>query len=394
MNPSLTELVNDESRRREEFPVTQSSVFLAHAAVSPLPRRVAEAVRDCAARSSRADQEDCFGAEDLRETRRLAARLLGAEPGEIALVGPTSLGLSYVAAGLAFAPGDNVLIYFDDYPSNVYPWMALESQGVEVRRLRVSQPGCIQLEHVTEQIDNRTRLVALASAHFLTGWRVDLPAIGAALRNRGILFCVDAIQTLGAFPTTVEHVDFLAADAHKWLLGPCAAGILYVRRGVQDQLRPVTWGWHNVQCPEFVAQETLVFRPDARRYEAGSQNLLGAAGLRAALQLILEWDVDRIASAIRRHRAWLVDALEQCGFAIVNARPPEERTAGILSCWQEGADMAGLHGRLQAAGVVVSLRTDRNGRHYLRFSPHAYNTEAELRRATELLRAEASARSR
>ena len=380
---TLIELLSDESLRQREFPVTRDQVFLAHAAVCPLPRRVAEAIRNYAEQGSQADQEKVPAARILGETRVLTARLLNAAPEEIAFVGPTSLALSFVAGGLDFRKGDNVLIYLDDYPSNVYPWLALAERGVEVRFLNVRELGAVHPLDVQEQVDERTRLVALAAGHYLTGFRLDLAAIGQFLRQRGILFCVDAIQTLGAFPTTVEHVDFLAADAHKWLLGPCAAGILYVRRELQERLRPVALGWHNVRCPDFVAQEQMLLRPDARRYEAGTHNLLGLAGLRAALELVLEIGVDQIAGELRRQRAWLVPALQAQGWIVLSAEAPAACASGILSFWREGQNLAALHAKLEAANIRTSLRTDRAGRQYVRLSPHFYNTDDELRRCLE-----------
>src|SRR5271169_4314371 len=204
----------------------------------------------------------------LNHARKLASQLLNCQPDEIALVGPTSLALSFVAAGLNFRKGDNILIYYDDYPSNVYPWMALAGPGVEVRLLNTRHLGVIRPKDVMGQVDENTRLVALASCHFISGYRLDHAAIGKFQRSRKILFCLDAIQTLGAFPTTVEHVDLLAADAHKWLLGPCGAGIMYVRGSVQARINPPIYGWHNVRCPDFVAQEQLVLRTGSQKYEA------------------------------------------------------------------------------------------------------------------------------
>ena len=166
----------------------------------------------------------------IADARKAGAQLLNCSPDEASLVGPTSLALSLVAAGLKFRKGDNILIYHDDYPSNVYPWMALAERGVEVRLLNTRGLGSIRPQDVMGQVDENTRLVALASNHFISGYRLDHNAVGKFLRERGILFCLDAIQTLGAFPTTVENVDFLAADSHKWLLGPCGAGIFYVKR--------------------------------------------------------------------------------------------------------------------------------------------------------------------
>jgi cysteine desulfurase/selenocysteine lyase len=382
---TISEILSNEELRRDEFPVVRDKVYLAHAGVCPLPRRVAEAAAHAALNSTHDDQEAAVPPTLLRETRALGAQLLGCDAAEIALVGPTTLGLSYVANGFPWRRGDNMLIYFDDYPSNVYPWMALAERGVEVRLLNLRQLGRIRAADVLGQVDEQTRLVALASCHFLSGWRIDLEGIGRGLRARGIRFCVDGIQTLGAFPTSVASVDFLAADSHKWLLGPVGAGLLYVRKELQDTLRPSVLGWHNVRCPGYVAQEEMVFRTDARRYEAGSANLLGIAGLRAALQLTLEAGVENIATELLRKRAWLVPALTAKGWEILQGDAPAQHAGAILSLHRSGADLAALHAKLAAAGIITSLRTDRSSHHYLRLSPHWYNTDAELQRAVAML---------
>lgn len=381
---TLTEILASEDLRRNEFPVTREKNFLAHAGVCPLPRRVADAISECARQSTLGDQE-AFMLSRLDDARKLGAQLLHCEPHEIALVGPTSLALSFVAAGLKFRRGENVVIYHDDYPSNVYPWMALAEQGVEVRLLNTRGLGVIRAKDVTGQVDENTRLVALASCHFISGFRLEHDAIGRFLRERGILFCLDAIQTLGAFPTTVEHVDFLAADAHKWLLGPCGAGLLYVRRELQEKLNPPIYGWHNVKNPNFVAQEQIAFRSGALKYEAGTHNLLGLVGLIAAMELALEMGVENIAAELLRKREWLLPALQAKGFAVLNADARTENASGIVSFSKPGTDLPALHKKLAGAGVTTSLRTDRQGRNYLRLSPHFYNTDAELRRVVELL---------
>ncbi len=381
---TLTELLANEGLRQREFPVARDKIFLAHAGVSPLPHRVAEAVSKCAKRGTLGDQE-AFVLHRLNDARKLGAQLLHCQPEEVALVGPTSLALSFVAAGLNFRKGDNILIYHDDYPSNVYPWMALAERGIEVRLLNTRGLGIIRPQDVMGQVDENTRLVALASCHFISGYRIDFQAIGEYLRERGILFCLDAIQTLGAFPTTVERVDFLAADAHKWLLGPCGAGLLYVRRELQEKLNPPVYGWHNVRCPNFVAQEQIVFRNGATKYEAGMHNLLGLVGLITAMELVVEIGVKNIAAELLRKRAWLVSALQAKGFAVLNADAKPENASGIISFRQSGKDLTALHKNLTDIGVVASLRADRRGQKYIRFSPHFYNTDAELHRTLELL---------
>src|ERR1051326_1189582 len=230
---TLAEVLGNEELRRHEFPVAKEKIFLAHAGDCPLPRRVSEAVANYARQCTTGDQETIIYPMILNDGRKLAVRLLNCQPEEVAFVGPTSLGLSVIASGLKFRRGDNILIYFEDYPSNVYPWMALAEQGVQVRLINTRELGGIRPVDVMGQVDENTRLVALASCHFISGYRIDYQAIGKFLRERGILFCLDAIQTVGSFPTTLEHVDLLAADAHKWLLGPCGAGLMYVRRSLQ-----------------------------------------------------------------------------------------------------------------------------------------------------------------
>jgi selenocysteine lyase/cysteine desulfurase len=238
---------------------------------------------------------------------------------------------------------------------------------------------------VTGQVDENTRLVALASCHFISGFRIEIDAIGKFLRERGILFCLDAIQTLGAFPTTVEHVDFLAADAHKWLLGPCGAGILYVRRDLQEKLNPPVYGWHNVRNPNFVAQEKIEFRSGAVKFEAGTQNLVGLVGLIASMELALEIGVENIAGELLRKRAWLIPALQAKDFTVLNADAKTENAGGIVSFFQPGKDMSAFNQKLSESGIIASLRTDRKGQNYIRLSPHFYNTDAELQRVLELL---------
>ena len=200
---NLSEILSNEELRRHEFPVVREKIFLAHAGDCPLPRRVAEAVAQYALQATTGDQEKFVYPAILEKGRKLGAQLLNCQADEVAFVGPTSLALSFIASGLKLRRGDNILIYFDDYPSNVYPWMALAGQGVEVRLMNTRGLGAIRARDVVGQVDENTRLVSLASCHFVSGCRIDIQTIGKQLHDRGILFCLDAIQTLGAFPTTV-----------------------------------------------------------------------------------------------------------------------------------------------------------------------------------------------
>jgi cysteine desulfurase/selenocysteine lyase len=382
---TIAEILSNEELRRHEFPVTAKQIFLAHAGDCPLPRRVAEAVAAYAQQAATGDQEKFVYPQILSDGRQLGARLLNCKPEEVSFVGPTSLALSLIAAGLEFRRSDNILVYFDDYPSNVYPWMALAERGVEVRLLNNRGLGVVRPRDVLGQVDENTRMVALATCHFISGFRLEQAAIGQALRERNILFCLDAIQTVGAFPTTVEHVDLLAADAHKWLLGPCAAGLMYVRQPLQERLHPGAYGWNNVRCPNYVAQEHIAFRPGPARFEPGTYNLLGIVGLKAAMELLLEIGVENIAAELLRKRAWLVPALQAKGCAVLNADAPAANASGIVTFQLPGEDMAAVHQKLTDANIITSLRTDRAGQRYLRLSPHFYNTDAELQRVVEMV---------
>lgn len=379
-------LYPDEAHRRALFPVCRQKIFLAHAGVTPLPGPVADAV--CAYTRLCAENPQEFGdvLRDVKQTRKVCADFIGAGPDEVALLGPTSLGLSLFANGLPWREGDEVLCYHGDYPANVYPWIELRRRGVIVRYLEPAQPGEITPELVAAALTPRTRLVALASAHFITGYRIDVDAIGALLYERDILFSLDAIQTLGAFPTRVTHVDFLSADAHKWLLGPLAIGIVFVKKERFDLLRPTLLGAWNVVSPNFQAQDEVQFVPTAQRYEPGVLNIAGVYGLRAAIELITSHGIDVVAARLLELKAHLLAQIEPLGFQVFGPREGANAT-GITTFRHPEFASNRLFVALEKAGVVASLRNDREGREYLRFSPHFYGTEAELDQAVDVLRA-------
>lgn len=378
----------DEAARRDLFPVCRDRIFLAHAAVAALPRAVADAVCDYTRGASVNHQEFGDVLRDVKRARQTCARFIGAHADEIALLGPTSLGLSLFANGLDWQPGDEVVCYHGDYPANVYPWLELRRRGVAVRYLEPAAPGEITPDLVERALTPRTKLVALASAHFFTGYRIDVAAIGTLLHARGVLFSLDAIQTLGAFPLDVEkaHVDFLSADAHKWMLGPLAIGIVYVRRAHFERLRPTLIGAWNVVAPNFNAQDDIVFVPTAQRYEPGVLNIAGILGMKAALDFLLATGLDTVAARLLELKAHLVRQLDALGFVILG--PRDGANASSTTTFRHAtASSTALFAALEKAHVVASLRHDREGRDYLRFSPHFYNTETELDRAVEVLRA-------
>lgn len=375
-------LFSSEAARLEAFPVARDSIFLAHAGVTILPRVVARTMQDYLEQSCLRMQEYPEAWRAVNETRVVAARLLGAQAQEIALLGPTSLGLSLVANGLDWRPGDEVVCYPDDYPANVYPWTDLERQGVVVRRLQPAEPGAITPELVEAALTPRTRLVALASCHYLSGFRLEVDTIGQLLHARGVLFCLDAIQTLGAFETRVDHVDFLAADSHKWLLGPMSAGLFYVREELQERLRPSLLGSWNVRSPNFIAQPGIEFEKGGRRYEPGALNIAGILGMKAGIELLLETGVPAVSAQLLALKARLLAGLEPLGFRSLGPREGMH-ASGITTVWrapEDGPPVERVFEHLVSRRIHPSLRHTRDGRAHLRFSPHYYNTLEEMDR--------------
>ncbi|MCC6695509.1 MAG: aminotransferase class V-fold PLP-dependent enzyme [Candidatus Hydrogenedentes bacterium] len=388
---TIDELLQSESLRREQFPVTAHRTFLAHAGVAPLPKVAVDAMNEFCARGSVHAQENAWSNGQMLSARDVGARLLGCASDEISLLGPTALGLSIVANGIPWRPGDEIVYYPDDYPANVYPWTSLAAQGVIPVPLRPEYPGVITMDTIEAALSSRTRLVTLATCNFLCGFRMDIDNVGYRLRERGILFCLDAIQTLGAFPISVQHVDFLSADSHKWMLGPAAAGILYVKRELQDMLRPCLLGSWNVCSPQFVAQQDIRFESGGRRYEPGMLNLPGIIGMAASLKLLLDIGIDTIGTRILELREALLRRLEPLGFhqylEAFDRSDAADGTnrSGIVSVTHETQDLKRLARELEANGVTVSCRENRAGQVFLRFSPHFYNTESELDHMVEVL---------
>jgi selenocysteine lyase/cysteine desulfurase len=382
---SIDHILADATLRHRLFPVTRERIFLAHAGVAPLPGPTAETLKFEADRASFAQESPDFMAE-IDGIRRVAARLINASNDEVALLGPTSLGLNLVANGIAWQPGDEVVFYPDDYPANVYPWQALTAKGVRLVPLQPERLGELTPDLVLGALTPKTRLVALASCHFLSGFRLDYETIGEELSRRGVLFCLDAIQSLGATSIDVRHIDFLAADSHKWMLGPLGAGIFYVKRRHFETLRPSLLGAWNVHSPGFVAQPDVTMEKGARRYEPGALNMLALFGMKASLELILGLGVKQIEARLLDLRGHAEERLLGAGFRVIGFANRRSQKSGITTIAFEDKEKAIAHvRRLRENRVDVSLRETREGLSCLRLSPHFYNTETELEEVVKIL---------
>jgi cysteine desulfurase/selenocysteine lyase len=381
----IAQLAADEALRRREFPICSRKIYCAHAADAPLPRRVADAMEESIERATNDARQYEHEVDRIAQTRALVARLLGCDTEEISFTGPTASGLNTVANGLDWKPGDEVVCYLDDYPANVYPWLALERQGVKPVLLETPRLGEITPEIVERALTKRTRLVALASANNISGYCIDLDAIGAVCAERDVLFSVDGIQTLGAFPLPLTNVDFMSSGAQKWMLGPSGAGILYVKKTRHELLRPALIGGWNVVSPNFITQREVRFEGGGRKFEPGAYTHSVIAGLRAAVELLLEAGPAEVSARIAGLTQLLRDSLVAAeGFEFLT--PEEEKNrCGILTFRHSRTASDKLCELLTEDDIVVSNRIDRAKRGWLRVSPHFYNTDAEITKIAELL---------
>jgi selenocysteine lyase/cysteine desulfurase len=366
------------SRWRHEFPVTENLIYLNHAAVAPLCRRAADAMRGLA-------EDACLHGslhysrweESYSGLRAVSARMINAEPGEIAIVKNTSEGIATVALGLDWKAGDRVVAFREEFPANFYIWKKLEEwKGVRVEWLSCFDP----LARVAEAARG-ARLLAISHVQYLSGYRADLEAIGRICRDEKVFFFVDAIQGLGAFPLDVRkmNIQALAADGHKWLLGPEGNGILYVEQGWQDRIEPVEFGWTTVAGYMDYASRDMTLRKDAGRYECGTLNTIGCYGLRASMELLMEVGVEVAGQQVQFLADRLAAGAEAKGYELMMQRTPSTG-AGIVSIRKPGVDSRLVWSRLREKGITSAPRQG-----YVRLSPHFYLSPEDVDRVIEEL---------
>lgn len=355
---------------REQFPVTKNLIYLNHAAVAPLPRRSAEAMQHLAqdALDFGSIHYDKWMATYLG-LRTSTARLINAAPEEIAIVKNTSEGVATVAMGIDWHAGDVVVAFQEEFPANFYPWKRLGSRGIEVRWLSIFD----DLERIDEACKG-ARLLAISFVQYLSGYRVDLERIGEICARRGCFFFVDAIQGMGAFPIDVRaaKIDALAADGHKWMLGPEGCGVLYVRREMQDQIEPVEFGWTNVAKYADYSSRDMGLRQDAGRYECGTLNTIGCYGLRASIEFLLEVGIENIRPAVQTLGDQIWEGALSRGFETLGSRSASTG-AGIVCFRIPGVESPFVVRKLKDAGISAAPRQG-----WVRTAPHFYISPAEI----------------
>jgi cysteine desulfurase / selenocysteine lyase len=366
------------------FPALQNCLYLNHAAVAPWPQVTADAVQTFAAENARQGTLNYPHWLTVEQALREQARQLLNAPtaGDIALVKNTSEGLSFVAYGLNWCEGDNVVGVRQEFPSNRYVWQSLASQGVEFRQLDLNLHPDAPEDALLALCDERTRLISISAVQYTNGLRMDLGKVGEFCRANGILFCVDAIQQLGAIPLDVQQVqaDFVVADGHKWMLGPEGLALFYVRREVLEQLRLTQYGWHMAEGLTDYSMEEYQPALDARRFECGSPNMLGIHALHASLGVLLNTGMDTVWEQLSARVQYLLDGLQALPDMEILSDMRTERRSGIVTFRSRTVANEVLFKQLQDNGVFCALRGGG-----IRFSPHFYTPFAQLARVLTVL---------
>ena len=371
----------DEARKF--FPALERYVWLTHGGGSPPSLRVREAVERAAARPFESEDPWAWAQEYYEDRNWLLAalgRMVAATADDITLTRGTAQGLSF-ARGLDWGPGDNIVSAELEFPANLYPWLALQTRGVELRLVKPSD-GRIEPESVFDVMDDHTKAVALSLVQFWNGFRIDAPRIGEQCRSRGVAFVLDGAQAAGVLRIDIETLrcDLLAAGSIKWLQGPVGIGFAYVRSQLAERIDPPLVGLGSMASHDYF-ETGLQFAPGARRFQESACSFHDVAGFRAAVELLEAVGFDTIDEIVLDLTAYLGDGLIERGYDVVEPWPRKrEESSGIVSFRSSRFTPTDIVKSLAAKGVLAHERGD-----FVRFSPHYYNTRDEMDRALDAL---------
>jgi cysteine desulfurase/selenocysteine lyase len=367
------------------FRLDENIIHLNHAAVAPWPLVTRDAViafaNENASLGSKHYEQWMKTEQQLKQ--RLMQLVNASSTDEIAILKNTSEGLSLIAQGLRFQSGDNIVIPAEEFPSNRVAWQALAAQGVDIRMIAVQEVAEPE-QALIDAIDTRTRLLSCSSVQYARGLRMDLVVIGKACRQNDTLFCVDAIQSLGAiaFDAQACCADFVVADGHKWMCAPEGTALFYCRRELQDKLQLRQYGWHMLQDAFNFSHQTgdIKVADNAQRFECGSPNMLGITALNASLGLLLEIGIETIQSQVTENAHYLLSQLQTISGITILTPTNAGRYAGIVTFQKQGVDNVKLYQHLQDNNVICAYRGDG-----VRFSPHFYTDKKAMDSALEIV---------
>tara|TARA_R110002072_G_scaffold196017_3_gene353393 strand:+ start:6802 stop:7941 length:1140 start_codon:yes stop_codon:yes gene_type:complete len=366
-----------------EFPLHDNIVYLNHAAVSPWPMRTTEAVNQFARENTLLGATNyLIWLEKEAELRGQLKRLINAPSvNDISLLKNTSEALSVVAEGIDWKTGDNIVSSDEEFPSNRLPWLAQAKNGVEFREVNLSMDASPE-EALISACDRNTRVLTISSVQYGTGKCPNLTILGNYCHANNILFCVDAIQSLGAFPFDCQTIkaDFVMADAHKWMLGPEGIALFYCKAEIRDSLSLHQYGWHMLKDVGNYDSKEIEYADTGRRFECGSPNMLGIHALSASLSLIEEIGMEKISTNIINNVSYLIDKLRDIPGVVFVSPTTKPHYAGIVTFRIEGISMPQLYSKLMKNKLICANRAGG-----IRFSPHFYTSRESIDKSLEIL---------
>ncbi|MCI0654977.1 MAG: aminotransferase class V-fold PLP-dependent enzyme [Methylococcaceae bacterium] len=365
-----------------EFPLVDSVLYLNHAGVAPWPRRTSEAVKRFAEENCRTGARDYSDWLMMETGLRAQLKTLINAPdiGDIALVKNTSEALSFVALGLPWRAGDNIVSSDEEFPSNRIPWESLQTLGVEFRQAHLTDRA-VPEQALFDLTDANTRLITISSIQFASGLRLNVERIGDFCRRHHILFCIDAIQSIGAVEFDVQacRPDFAMADGHKWMLGPEGLGVFYSTPDSRERLKLTQFGWHMIEDPGDYRNRPWTIAEDSRRFECGSANMLGIHALSASLSLLLEVGMDIVENKVLENAVYLKQLIRGHNDLELMTPMDSRHASGIVLFRHRKIENNALYRILREQGVVCAQRGGG-----IRFSPHFYTSQETIEKAIQI----------
>ena len=367
---------------RDDFAVTESYVYLNHAAVGTLPKQTRTALDGFVDAQATGGIARLWSYESrMPEYRRRIARFVGAPDGSIAMLRNTGDGANAIAGGLDWRAGDEVLLPDDEFPANVHPWLTVRRAGATVRFVETAR-GRLTPTVLRAAMTPQTRVVTVSWVSFADGYRHDLAGLAEVAHAGGAIFCVDAIQGLGAFALDVDAmgIDALYCGGAKWMLALQGVSFLYVRPALLERLIVATPGWRSVERMWDFFDVEQAPAPDATRFEGGTPNFIGALAFAESIDVIERAGTAAIGTHILHLTDRLAQSLQECGAQVQSLRG-ESISSGIVTFTVPGRDPVLLGRALQEAGFVTTYRPSG-----IRVAPHGYNTSTEIDAFVDALR--------
>lgn len=376
----MNEYIN-QTEIRKNFPFLETGkIYLNHAAIGPISKPVADYIKEYIAIRHETDINNFPGIlKDLGEARVRFGRLLNVDPHRIAFTENVSNGINILAAGLKWKSGDRIILNDLEFPSNVYPFMNQQKKGVEIDFVK-SVDGKISVESIEKAITPKTRLISISHVQFLSGYRADIKQLGEICRQKGIIFVVDTIQSLGAVRIDARecNIDFIAGGGHKWLMGMQGSGYVYVSERLDEMIEQAYVGWTSVKDPWNLLDFKLELRDDAGRYENATFNIFSTCVLNKSLEFFESIGYENIEKQIISNTIYFRQKLTDAGFDLYMKEAEENELAGIVSFRIK--DETKVFNELVSRNIIGSQREG-----LIRFAPHFYNTQMEIDKVVEVM---------